>query len=440
MFNLLKKLKNKALQKGIALMMVLAGITILSGVVVEFAYNSNVTYNLALNELDRVQAYYLAQSGYNFSKLLLKFDKETRKIANQASKKSGKTIIIPPLYEVIPLDTAMIRGLSGLAALPEEEAPPAELPTEGEEEVSGLDQPSALEQGLSLIDSKGAEEFLAFKGDFSVQIYEEDSKINLNSFFKLGPKEKSYDQLKSLLYHLLAHEDFSEFFSDRYRGAKELAQNIVDYIDKDEVHNEPGGQERGREGIQGGLTGVMKNGKLLSIEELILVPGMNDDILKKLREYVTVYGSDEKINICRAGDPLVQAMIIAYTENNPRMAPLKDDNEELLSRATEAVMNNCPDSAAMSRELDKALGVAEAPQKTSSRTTTASRAGPTTTQQQQGQNTSFQSFGDLIKKDSGIFTIISTGTVGNSEVKLTAVLNIAQGNPQQWKEMYWKVE
>ncbi|KAB2841571.1 hypothetical protein F9K50_03695 [bacterium] len=52
---------NRRSARGIALLMVLASLAILSSLVVEFAYNSNVTYNLALNQKDRVQAYYLAE-------------------------------------------------------------------------------------------------------------------------------------------------------------------------------------------------------------------------------------------------------------------------------------------------------------------------------------------------------------------------------------------
>lgn len=444
------KLKRRGGNRGVALLMVLAGLALLSGLVVEFAYNSNVTFNLALNERDRLQAYYLAESGLQFSKLVIRYDKEAKSVAAKASDKLGKPIQIQPLYEMIPLSTQMLRSLSGmgLEGMMGGEGGGVEPPTTiGEEPEAGT--PSEVEAGLQEINLKGAESFLAFEGDFSAEITEEDAKINLNSFYSLSPRKKSYDRLKNVLYHLLADQEFVDLFEDRYRDAKALAQNIADYIDKDESYNEPGGLERGREGASGGLSAAgteqMKNGKLLSLEELILVPGMTDPIFQKLKEYVTVYGTDEKVNLCRAKEPLVRAMVIAYTENNPKMEPIGHDNEELLVKATEAVLNNCPDVGNMSRELDLVLGVApEDLEKKPTTTTTSSGSAQGRTssgsEQQEQQDNSAGQFGELIKDKADIFTIVSTGNLGESEVKVKLVLDTSNSNPRQWKELYWRVE
>lgn len=427
-------LKKNFAQRGIALLLVLASVALLSGVVVEFAYHSNVTYNLAMNEQDRIQAYYLAKSGINFSKLVIKFDKEAKKVAKDASKKNNKTINIQPLYEMVPLDTALIRALTGMGQGEE-----GEEGEEGEgEEIEGGEEESALEKGMSLINLQEGESFLDFKGDFHAEVKEEDSKLNLNALYGLTPKQKSYDRTKSVLYHLLASKEFEGMFQDRYRDAKELAQSIVDYVDRDDVYNEPGGQERGREGLKGGQQVKMKNAKLISIEELILVPGMKEEVFQKLKNYLTIYGPDEKIYLCRAEEPLVKAVVIAYTENNAKMEPLKDDNEELLAKATEAVLNNCPDTSAMTKELDKALGVAE--DKPPKASTPSSSSKTTPTSKSTPKKTAKNTLNDFIRTDANFFTIVSTGIVGESEVKLKAVLDTSKGNPRQWKELYWRVE
>ena len=428
-----------------ALLMVLASLALLSSVVVEFAYNSNVTYNLALNDLDRVQAFYLAESGINFTKLILKYDKDAQDLAKQASKKLGKNYQIQPLYQMIPINTQMIRGLAGLTEGDQEgekKGAASEPGAEGETE-QGLAQPSALEQGMAMIDSKAAQDFLDFNGDFAAEVQEEEAKLNLNAFFTISPTQKNYDRLKSVLYHLLATDEFKGLFDDRYRGAQDLAQNIADYIDKDEVHNEPGGEDRGRE-VVGGKNVEMKNGKLLSLEELAMVPGMTDPVFQKLKEYVTVYGTDEKVWVCRAKDPLVRALIISYTENNPRMEPLKDDNEEMLKKATDAVVNNCPDIDNMSKQLDIALGVSdEVPGDTESQpaptTTTQSKEGQTTQGIGTPQKSSSQSFGDLVKDKGTVFGITSVGQVGESEVRLVTVVDTS-GDAKSWKQLYWRVE
>ncbi|MBL7684428.1 MAG: hypothetical protein JNK65_00110, partial [Deltaproteobacteria bacterium] len=99
-------------QKGVALLLVLSSLMLLSALVVEFAYNSNVTYNIALNERDRLQAYQLALSGLNFSKIVIKYDKEAKKLVQQASQQYGKTFNVQPLYKMMPINSAILRGIA----------------------------------------------------------------------------------------------------------------------------------------------------------------------------------------------------------------------------------------------------------------------------------------------------------------------------------------
>jgi general secretion pathway protein K len=429
-------LKPRRKNSGIALLMVLASLAIMSSLIVEFAYNSNVTYNLALNEKDRLQAYYLAESGLNFSKLILKFDKEARKLAGEASSKLGKTIQIQPLYEMIPLNSEVLRGLAQ-----QEGGTPGDGGGESAEAPAGT--PSASggpAQSLGGFNLKGAESFLSFEGNFSSEITEEEAKLNLNAFFSLSPTQKSYDRLKNTLYHLLLSDDFKGLFEDRFRGAKDLAQNIADYIDKDDSQNEIGGQDRGREGVGANGLVKMKNGKLLTLEELTMVPGMTEEIFQKLKPYVTIYSPDEKIYVCRAKDPLVKAMIIAYSETNPdKMEPIREDNTDLLTKATDAVLNSCPDTQAMANEVDKALGVTQpGSESTSSTSSTTTLTGATSGTP--GTTPSGASFSDMVKNENKIFTVIGIGTVGETEVRLKTVLDTSSPNPNRWTQLYWRVE
>jgi type II secretory pathway component PulK len=433
-------LKKDTRQSGIALLLVLSSLALLSGMVVEFAYNTHVTYNLAFNQKERAQAYYLAQSGIAFSRLILAYDKEARKLADQASEKLGKKVQVPPLYEMIPINTAMLRGLAGLGG--EEALPEGEEGAEAEKTVPpGTGAPTAL-QALNF---GAAEAFLAFEGDFSSEIQEEDSKINVNAFFTLAPTAKEYDRLKAILYHLLVSEEFNGLFEDRFRGAKELAQNIADYVDRDEAITEAG-EERGREGVSGGRQVSLKNGKLLTLEELIMVPGMNDAIFQKLKPYLTVNGKDEKIYLCRAAEPVAAAVILAYTDNNPKMEPLNDENIELLDKAKEAVLNSCPDSQAMANELDKVLGVETTPETDSSGSTP--ETAPTTVltgetakgKSPVGTGTASFTLTSMIKNQADIYKIVGIGIVGETEVRVKMIVDTAGGGSKNWKELYWRVE
>jgi type II secretory pathway component PulK len=418
-------------------LLVLSSLALLSGIVVEFAYNTHVTDNLAFNQKERTQAYYLAQSGIAFSRLILAYEKEAKKLADQASEKLGKKVQVPPLYEMIPINTALLRGMMGTGGetlLEEEEGIEAEKPV-----------PTGSPTALQALNFGEAEAFLAFEGDFSSEIQEEDSKVNVNAFFSLAPTSKEYDRLKAVLYHLLVGEEFNGLFEDRFRGAKDLAQNIADYVDRDEAITEAG-EERGREGVSGGRQVSLKNGKLLTLEELIMVPGMNDAIFQKLKPYLTVYGKDEKIYLCRAAEPVAAAVILAYTDNNPKMEPLNDENIELLDKAKEAVLNSCPDSQAMANELDKVLGVETTPETDSSGSTP--ETAPTTVltgetakgKSPVGTGTASFTLTSMIKNQADIYKIVGIGIVGETEVRVKMIVDTAGGGSKNWKELYWRVE
>ncbi|HKY63239.1 MAG TPA: hypothetical protein VJR29_07450 [bacterium] len=427
--------------RGIALLMVLASLALLSGVVVEFAYNSNVTYNLAMNEKERTQAYYLAQSGLAFTKLVIKYDKEARRLASQASSRLGKNFQVEPLYVMIPISSELLRGMASMSN-------PAASPGGEEGEGEEAPPPDEKTQALGAFNLQDSE-FLNFEGDFSSEVIEENTKINLNAFLSLAPTDAAYDRLKNVLYHLLLTDEFKGLFDDRYRGAKELVQNIADYVDRDDAQNEIGGQERGREGAGAAAGQIkMKNGKLLSIEELTMVPGMTEDIFQKLKKYVTVYGNDDKIYACRAQEPVIKSLILAYTESNSnRMEPLKDDNVELLTKAYDAVLNSCPDTQAMANELDRALG-ATAPGTGEGTGTPGATPGPTSTltgsTTARGTTgtgtTSSNTFNGMLRNDNTIFGVIGIGTVGETQVKIKAVLDTSNNNANRWQTLYWRVE
>ena len=59
-------------ERGIALLLVIGSILILTMIGVEFAYDAQVEYHLAVHQKERLQAYYLALSAYNLVRLELK--------------------------------------------------------------------------------------------------------------------------------------------------------------------------------------------------------------------------------------------------------------------------------------------------------------------------------------------------------------------------------
>lgn len=67
-------------QRGVALLMVVAAIAILTAVAVEFSYHSRVEARLAANARDELRAYYLARSAVQLTRLVLHFQMQVDQI------------------------------------------------------------------------------------------------------------------------------------------------------------------------------------------------------------------------------------------------------------------------------------------------------------------------------------------------------------------------
>lgn len=416
-------------QRGIALLLVLSSLLILSAIVVEFAYDTNVSYNVALNEEERLQAHYLALSGLNFAKIVIRYDKDAKQLVASAARQLGRNLQVEPLYKMMPINSALLRGLMESAGSEGGEGVP---PPEGAE---GEDKFGAARQGMASLNLKEAKNFLDFKGDFSAEVEPQDGKIPLNAFYQLSPTAPEYDRLKNVLVQLFLQKSFEGLLKDKTRDSQDLANKIADYVDKNDSVNEGGGNERGPEMSQYSGTNLRpKNAKFLTIEELMLVPGMTDDLLAELKKHVTVYKSTDKINACAGTDEVLRAMIIAFTMSREDIEDIRPENEDRLKSAVEKVREKCPDTGAMGQALNEVLGLS-GPGTAASVSPTTQPSGPGGTPPPPAT-----SFTSMLTNEETIFRIEAIGTVGNAEVKIVDVINSASPNPDQWRDLYWRVE
>ncbi len=410
---------------GVALLLVLVFLMLLSAITVEFAYNTNITFHMAMNTRDRLQSYYLAESALHFSKTLIKYNKEARQMASKASQKLDKPINTEPLYKMIPINSELLRGLiSG--------EPPSEEGEDQAQKEAAADKLEAARQSLSLLASKQAENFLDFEGNFDANIEALEGKLPLNAFFKLSPTQPEYDRLKNILVFLLLQKPFQALLKNPPKDSLELATQIADYVDTNDAVNEIGGSDRGSEAAPYAGTSLKpKNAKFLTEEELILIPGMTDGILEELKKYVTVYRTIDKINPCLASDDLVRAMILAFIQKRSDVENIRPDDQDRLKKAVEKVKAQCPDTSAMTQALNDVLSL---------NASSSPGAPPPSSAPGAGGAPGFNSFGSMLTDEENIFKIESTGTVGNAEVKIIEVINASGSNPDQWKELYWRVE
>ena len=433
-------------QRGVAIPLVLGGITILAALATDFAGNSTLQLRMATNARDRLQAEYLAYSGLNFLRLELRLERMAKGLlpANLQGMGSG------PLCKQYPLSTGLLKAIF----IPNENegAPDAGPPDATAQAVDKTRMVTAF-------DTEAAKEFLRFEGDFSGECSDEGGKLNLNVFAepgqdsakKAGPGElNTYDRWKEMLVTFVSHSRFKEVFAEDERDRiREVVCNIADWVDGNEHVNEKGGMQAGPEtgpysGLEAGYK--IKNGKMATLDEVYLIAGVQDDWFTPLREYFTVYGNGSKVNLCSADPEVVEAVVSAYALGNPKFPTFTPENPELMKKVMEAVDKACggtkPPPQKVAQEIEAVLsgvgaaaGTAAAPVPPPA---PLSEWGPAPT-----------SLADMIVTETRYYRIVGTGEIrrrrGAEEIvtamaRATAVVDIKENDPKKWKTIYWRVE
>lgn len=401
------------MSKGIAIMLVLSAIMILSMIALEFVYGTNINYRLALNEKERLQAFYLAESSLNLMKLEIALDKQARAVIagsplSQYVSLGGSA----PLCQQLPLSTSVIKAFFIGGQIPGEEG----------EEAGETEEPAGAP---TIFETERATEFLSFDGDFDGSCEDETSKLNLNFFSTMDPMQKTlaagpnqYDAHKIVLANFLKNERFNKLFEGvPPEKIEEIVRNVADWVDKDSQINDMGGLTRGEEeGIYKDPPQV-KNAKFLSLDEVYLVEGVEDDWFEPIEGMFTVYGGN-RVNVCQAADEVLWALIFSYAGQRGDVPPIDPRNEEMREKLIGTVRMSCeassPQASQIGADLDQALGVAP-----------GQPAGA--------------GFANMITTEPQFYSLKLTGQVGNTVVNIKTVLDTRDPSPRRWKTVYYKI-
>lgn len=413
-----QRLKNES---GIALILVISSVMFLTVLVFDFWTDAQMGHQLAINYKARVQSYYLAKSGVNFSKLVIFYNKKIESMLSK-NKMSMGDIGMQPLYKQVPINSEGLRGMLQAAA------------AANDSEDSGDSGDDNL-KGLSMLSQDDVESFLGFDGNFDAEISEEQSKYSLNAVSKMTSKSSSYDLHKKVLQSILMRPMFKTFFENQDYDVPQLVHAISDFVDSNGTINEYDKVERGSESsIYRDADYPVKSSTLLTVSELRLVQGMSDDIYQALEPLVTVYHTSEKVNVCLADTEIMDAMIVHYTNYSDCTTSLdsEDDKEEIESLRSEA-LGACPDDDAVASALNAALGI-----KTTGDTNTASTAASkANSSKATGCKVQFK---DLITSTNNIFRIKSEGDVSGVKTKVNVVIDTSNSKASKWKVLFYQVD
>ena len=290
-------------QSGAALLTVLVAMMIITIMLFEFQYSAMVERKLAYNELNQLQALYLAKAGARVGLLRLTLFARLKK--SPALKNSAIGDVSPYLEQVWKL--------------PLPPFPPV------------AEKVKALNKGDRDAADKVLSQTKIEEGQYTHVVTSESNKININFLevpqalassgritFSDQPKtlfEYIGKTLVQLLDNMLKEsENPYEEFPDL--KPEELVLNLMDWVTPGQTSFAGGNKDTFYE--QQKPPYKAKRGRFFTIEELKLVKGIDDHLYQKLNPQVTVYSYDGKININTASSAVLKALDRDFTDDDKK--------------------------------------------------------------------------------------------------------------------------
>lgn len=274
--------------RGVALLLALVTIALLSSTVVEFAYVSRVNLAMASNERDRLKSYFLARSAINITTLLLSFQVALQKESKETDDDMGKLIsraMRRSNFQIYQYADLLMRPFySGKLETP----------------VGGID-----------LEESGVEGFGEFTGEFDAEVTPEAGRISINKF----AENKLDDNDLIELCALLVDQRYDDLFSQKDAFGETMdrttvIQNIVDFIDRNQeglTLNEQcgvqgsGGDERRAYDRDDSHRIRPRDAFLTHTEDLNMIHGVTDAFMQEFGSKFTVYNVGKpNINVAEA--------------------------------------------------------------------------------------------------------------------------------------------
>ncbi|MCL2625892.1 MAG: type II secretion system protein GspK [Cystobacterineae bacterium] len=302
--------KKRISPRGVALVIVLVGTTILTVLIQEMAYRSSVELSLATNQRDELKAHYLARSGIQFSRLMLVLQKQVEQI-----KIPSLAALLGPTANTSQFGGFMPQNLSlQLWRLAKIDCYLTHM----------LWEPS--------LDMHQADPVAS--ACFDVKISDEEERLNLNQLD--APNLKTTIAVAQLLA-LIGDKKYGFIYEPMDMSASpitptEIIQNIRDWIDENTSTSTLNLSGQGAPFLDGFADEnfyyaskyvphyYAKNARFDSLDELYMVHGVDDRFMTLFRDRLTVFPDmNSRLNI-NTNDPVLLELAIRSIAD-----PLKPD-------------------------------------------------------------------------------------------------------------------
>ena len=277
--------RRPANQRGVALLVVVLTLAMVTPTVFDFQYNSMVDYKLSINGRDALQAEANALAALRLRALLLR---QAKKIEQSLSGLSGALGVdaaafpVGALIERLPIEC-------GLLSMVLAEAEPA-------------------------IDAEDAEGSF-FPGDCLATAESEHSKIPVNM---AGQQRAEIRQkIAARLYGLLSSQAMLRHFEEddangqHADSAEDLVAAVIDWVDgdDDQAFSGAGDEERPYRSLD--VPYRPKNAPFDSVEELRMVHGVDDELYDVLAGQISIYADNAQIVLSSASESQIFAGLAA---------------------------------------------------------------------------------------------------------------------------------
>ena len=272
--------KNKTKnQRGVALLISLFAVTVLSFIAVELSYDVSIEYIISNKEYHRLKAYYAAKAGIEISRFRIFIYKQA--LAQFQGNLGGKQHLVDMIWNF-----------------------PFVWPVVLPEAVGRVER----EQIQGVMD-----ESLMKDVQYTTQISSEGSKIDVNDLASASEvlRDLTKQQLLQIFEYSINEDDpFGRHLSESNTDHIEIINNIKDWVDEDQ-NSENGGDE-GQSYVDMISDNDLDirlppNRPFRTLQEVKMVTGVSNQVYNFLKPHITVYGN-KGINPNYANDYVLRAL------------------------------------------------------------------------------------------------------------------------------------
>jgi general secretion pathway protein K len=319
-----RALRARRQRRGVALIIVLAALTVLTVMLTEIQDESSAEFGSALAARDALVAEYAAKSAVNLSRLLIAAEPTIRRSLGLVFALVGGPRQVP-VWQYADRILGAFNDSDGAQSFAS---------------LAGVDPKLGKNLGL-----KGA--------GFELQIIDEDSKINFN----VAARGDAFSQtrLAAQIIGLIGSPQFSPMFEgrdgdDQYTDRRAVCQAIIDWVDpdQDQAMCDPTNNTASQAAAEDSFYQLLKkpyqrkNAAFDSLEELHRVRGISDDFWSTFidpdpdnpdKRIVTVWGQGA-VNVNTANPQTLLALVCQASNNMARMCTDANEAQKFIMALT----------------------------------------------------------------------------------------------------------